>query len=98
MQNFLSIVGQLKFRGTSVLFRLPRTPVTKKAKKKEGEPVVHDPSCICTASSLTLSLSPSFSPSLPLSLFHFFPLSLPLSLPPSLPPSFPPSLPPSLSL
>ena len=26
---FLNVVGQLKFRGTSVLFRLPRSPVTR---------------------------------------------------------------------
>lgn len=26
---FLSVVGQLKFRGTSVLFRLPRPPVNR---------------------------------------------------------------------
>ena len=26
---FLSVVGQLKFRGTSVLFRLPRPPVSR---------------------------------------------------------------------
>lgn len=32
--KFLLVVGQLKFRGTSVLFRLPRSPV-KKVKKKD---------------------------------------------------------------
>ena len=31
--KFLSVVGQLKFRGTSVLFRLPHSPV-----RREGDP------------------------------------------------------------
>ena len=33
---FLNIVGQLKFRGTSVLFRLPRSPVVKKTGVKNN--------------------------------------------------------------
>ena len=34
MTKFLHIVGELKFRGTSVLFRLPRCPVVKGRKTK----------------------------------------------------------------
>lgn len=33
MSKFLTVVGQLKFRGTSVLFRLPQSPV-----KRSGDP------------------------------------------------------------
>ena len=35
LARFLHVVGQLKFRGTSVLFRLPRCPVVKKVTKTE---------------------------------------------------------------
>ena len=34
LSKFLHFVGQLRFRGTSVLFRLPRSPVVKKTKSK----------------------------------------------------------------
>ena len=34
LANFLNVVGQLKFRGTSVLFRLPHSPVVKVAKTR----------------------------------------------------------------
>ena len=34
LARFLHMVGQLKFRGTSVLFRLPRSPVVKKTKTR----------------------------------------------------------------
>ena len=36
LAKFLHVVGQLKFRGTSVLFRLPRSPVKKKTKNKDS--------------------------------------------------------------
>ena len=42
MNKFLTVVGQLKFRGTSVLFRLPQSPV-----KHQGDPYSYPsrPSC-----------------------------------------------------
>ena len=42
MNKFLTVVGQLKFRGTSVLFRLPQSPV-----KRHGDPYSYPsrPSC-----------------------------------------------------
>ena len=35
LARFLFVVGQLKFRGTSVLFRLPRSPVLKTARTQQ---------------------------------------------------------------
>ncbi len=42
MNKFLTIVGQLRFRGTSVLFRLPQSPI-----KRNGDPYTYPnrPSC-----------------------------------------------------
>lgn len=42
MNKFLTVVGQLKFRGTSVLFRLPHSPV-----RRQGDPYNYPnrPSC-----------------------------------------------------
>lgn len=42
MSKFLTVVGQLKFRGTSVLFRLPQSPV-----KRSGDPYMYPgrPTC-----------------------------------------------------
>ena len=40
LNKFLNVVGQLKFRGTSVLFRLPQPPVRRQSKlpdPKEGQ-------------------------------------------------------------
>ncbi len=37
LDTFLNVVGQLKFRGTSVLFRLPHAPVERQnAPKRVG--------------------------------------------------------------
>ena len=37
------MVGQLKFRGTSVLFRLPRSPVKKQTEPPDAELLPHSP-------------------------------------------------------
>ena len=36
LNSFLTVVGQLKFRGTSVLFRLPRSPVKRGHSESKG--------------------------------------------------------------
>ena len=41
MDDFLKVVGQLKFRGTSVLFRLPRSPVNRV--QVRGQPAAVSP-------------------------------------------------------
>ena len=41
IDDFLKVVGQLKFRGTSVLFRLPRSPVNKV--QVRGQPAAVSP-------------------------------------------------------
>ncbi len=40
LHSFLNVVGQLKFRGTSVLFRLPRSPVVKRVGKRQGQSAI----------------------------------------------------------
>jgi len=43
LTKFLNVVGQLKFRGTSVLFRLPRSPVKKQTEPPNAELLPHSP-------------------------------------------------------
>ena len=49
LAKFLHVVGQLKFRGTSVLFRLPRSPVVKKLKENGGQDKPHKPKAVAFA-------------------------------------------------
>ena len=57
MNKFLTVVGQLKFRGTSILFRLPQSPV-----KRQGDPFSY-PSRPTCPSPIPVSLFPIDRPS-----------------------------------
>ncbi len=57
MNKFLTVVGQLKFRGTSILFRLPQSPV-----KRQGDPFSY-PSRPTCPSPVPVSLFPIDRPS-----------------------------------
>ena len=49
LNKFLTVVGQLQFRGTSVLFRLPKSPVRKGESDPYDRPPCPSPVHVATA-------------------------------------------------